>query len=140
MTDWQLVWLAVMALSLVVMAAMQVGLALIALRVAKQITATTDELRREVRPLIEKTHRIVDDAGRATALAAAQVERLERLIIATTARVDETVSVVQNAIIQPVRQGAAVVAAFRAAFSVFRAFRGDGSRSSREDEDALFVG
>ena len=140
MSDWGVVWLAVMAMSLAVMAAMQIWLALIALRVARQMMATTDALRREVKPLIEKTNRLVDEASRATSLAAAQVERVERLLTSTSDRVDETLGVLQGAILQPVRQGAALVTAIRAALSVIRGARDARSRQARDEEEALFVG
>jgi len=139
-SDWGVVWLAVMAMSLAVMAAMQIWLALIALRVARQMMATTDALRREVKPLIEKTNRLVDEASRATSLAAAQVERVERLLTSTSDRVDETLGVLQGAILQPVRQGAALVTAIRAALSVIRGARDARSRQARDEEEALFVG
>jgi len=139
-SDWGVVWLAVMAMSLVVMAAMQVGLALIVLRVARQVMETTDALRREVKPLIEKTNRLVDEASRATALAAAQVERVERLLLSTSDRVDETLGVLQGAILQPVRQGAALMTAIRAALSVIRGARYARARQARDEEEALFVG
>jgi hypothetical protein len=139
-SDWGVVWLAVMAMSLVVMAAMQVGLALIVLRLARQMMATTDALRREVKPLIEKTNRLVDEASRATSLAAAQVERVERLLTSTSDRVDETLGVLQGAILQPVRQGAALVTAIRAALSVIRGARHGRARQARDEEEALFVG
>ena len=140
MSDWGVVWLAVMAMSLLVMAATQVGLALMVLRVARQMMATTDALRREVKPLIEKTNRLVDEASRATSLAAAQVERVERLLTSTSDRVDETLGVLQGAIMQPVRQGAALVTAVRAALSVIRGARHARARQARDEEEALFVG
>ncbi len=140
MTDWGVVWLAVMAVSLLVMALMQVGLVLIALQLAKQMMATTDALRREIKPLIEKTNRLVDEASRATSLAAAQVERVERLLSSTSDRVDETIGVLQGAILQPVRQGAALMTAVRAAISVIRGARHARARQARDEEEALFVG
>ena len=140
MSDWGVVWLAVMAMSLLVMAATQVGLALMVLRVARQMMATTDALRREVKPLIEKTNRLVDEASRATALAAAQVERVERILTSTSDRVDETLGVLQGAILQPVRQGAALMTAVRAALSVIRGARHTRARQARDEEEALFVG
>jgi hypothetical protein len=138
--DWQLVWLAVMAVSLFVMAAMQVGLALIALRLVKQVASTTEALRQDVKPLIEKTSRLVDDASRATALAAAQVERVERLLTSTSARLEETMDVLQSALLQPVRQGVALLTAVRAAMSVIGSARHSRPRHARDEEEALFVG
>ena len=141
MNDGQSFYLAAMAVALVVMAAVQIGLIVVALRVAKQLTATAEEIRREVRPLVAKAHRISDDAARVASLTVAQVERIDRLLASTSERVNETLGVIQHAVIEPVRQGAAVMTAMRAAVSAFRSWRGHPhTPHGREDEDALFVG
>jgi hypothetical protein len=138
-TDWQTFYLAAMAVALVVMAAIQIGVIVVAIRVGRQVSATAEELRREVKPLVEKAHRISDDAARVTALAVVQAQRVDRLLESTAARVDETLAIVQQAVVEPVRQGAAVVSAVRAAFTAFRAWR-HHDHHGREDDDALFVG
>jgi hypothetical protein len=137
-SDWQVVYLGVMAAALAIMAIVQIGVIIVAIRLGKQLSATVDEIRREVRPLIEKAHRISDDAARATSLAVAQIEKMNQLLTTTSSRVSETLGLVQHAVVEPVRQGAAVVAAVRAAVSAFRSWR--ASHHTREDDDALFVG
>jgi hypothetical protein len=136
--DSQGVYLAVMAVALAIMALVQIGIIVVAIRLGKQIGATVDEIRREVRPLLEKAHRISDDAARATRLAVAQIEKVDHLLTNTSTRVSETLGLVQHAVVEPVRQGAAVVAAVRAAVTAFRSWR--GAHHSRDDDDALFVG
>lgn len=141
MTD---VWLAVMAISLATMAAIQIGLILVGLKVARQMNATVEELRREVKPLVDKLHRVADDASRATTLAVAQVERVDALLSTTATRVDEAVGILSNAVGGPIRQGYAAVTAFRAVFEAFRAWQTRSETRkrgrTREEEDALFVG
>jgi hypothetical protein len=141
-TDWQLVWLAIIAVSVAVMMVIQVGAIIAGIMFAKQLTATVQDLRKEITPLMDKIHRVADDAVRTTSLAAAQVERVDRMLALTATRVEETVTIVQNALGGPVRQGAAAVMAIRAVMSAFRQWQ--GSRASkaahREEEDALFVG
>jgi hypothetical protein len=141
-TDWQLVWLAVIAVSVAVMMVIQVGAIVAGIMLAKQLTATVQDLRREIKPLSDKVHRVADEAVRATSLATAQVERVDRLLAVTSARVEETVAIVQNALGGPVRQGAAVVMGIRAVMSAFRHWKSSqpARGSHREDEDALFVG
>lgn len=139
MSDGQTVWLAIIAIAVAVMAAMQIVLALIALKAAREMIATVAELRRDIKPVLDKTQRLVDEAQRVTALATLQVERVDRLLASTVERVDETLSIVQHAIIRPVRQGAALMAGVRAALYVFRHWQ-DKSRPSRDDDEALFVG
>jgi hypothetical protein len=138
-TDWQTVWLATIALAVVVMAVVQIGLIVVALRATRQATETLQQVRRDVQPILERAQRMSEDAARATALAAAQVERLDGMVASTAVRLDQTLSIVQGAIVEPVRQGAAVVAAVRAAMAVFRGIA-DRPRPSRNEEEALFVG
>ena len=139
MTDVQTAYLAAIAVALVLTATIQIGMIVVAIRVGRQVAATAEELRREVKPLIEKAHRISDDAARVTALAVVQAQRVDRLLESTAARVDETLAIVQQAVLEPVRQGAAVVSAVRAALTAFRAWR-QHDQHAREEEDALFVG
>ncbi len=140
MTDWQGAALVVMAAALVVMAVIQVAAIIAAMRLARQITATTEALRREVRPLIDQVRRIADEAERASRLASAQVARVDQLLASMAVRVEETVDVVQNALVGPLRQGTAMVTAMRAAFSVFRTWQRRPRRTHEETDDAMFVG
>jgi len=139
-TDWQLVCLAIMALSLAVMAAMQIAFVIASVRVARQLTESIAELRREMTPLIAKFNRIADDAARATSLAAMQVERVDRMMATTAAQVEDVVNILRNAMGGPFRQGAAVFMALRAVFEAFRSRKPREGRTTRDDEDALFVG
>jgi hypothetical protein len=133
------VWLATMAVALVVMALVQVGVIIVLARVGLQAARTVKELRRDIKPLIEKANRVADDAARASALAVVQMERVDRLIESTVERVDETLGVVQDAVLGPLRTGSALLAALRAGFAMFRGWQGR-TRPTRDDEDALFVG
>jgi hypothetical protein len=139
-SDWAVVCLTAMAVSLVIMTSIQIGIAVMGWRIARQALTTVEELRRDVKPLIEKANKIADDAARVTALATLQVERVDRLLASTTARVDETLGIVQQAIVEPVRHGAAIIMAVRAAFAAFRGWTDRPRDPSREEDDALFVG
>ena len=144
MTDWAVVWLGVIAVAVAIMATVQIGVIVVGLRLARQLSATADEIRREVRPLVDKIHRIADDAARATSLATIQIERVDEILSATTARVDEGLSIVRNAMGGPLRQGYAVAMAVRAALSAFRrrphAARDAARPIGHDEDDALFVG
>jgi hypothetical protein len=138
--DYMGLFMAVMALSLAVMAAIQIGLIIVGLRVAKQVAAATTQLQQEIRPLIQKANVIADDAARATSLAVLQVERVDRFMATTALRVDNTLGMVQNIVSGPVGQSAAALSAFRAVMGVVRDWRGRRRRHTSEEEDALFVG
>jgi hypothetical protein len=138
-TDWQLVWLGTIAIAVAVMAALQVAALTVLIRMVLQAVKAIQKLDRDLRPLLEKAHRIADDAARTTALAAAQAERIDALITSATERVDETLDVVQRAIVDPIRQGTAFIAGLRAVIAAFRGWR-EPDRAAREEDDALFIG
>ena len=140
MSDSAVVFLAIMAVALVVMAAAQIAVMVVGLRVAKQVTATAEELRRDVRPLLEKVQQLTDEATRVTTLAYTQVERVDALMASTAQRVDDTLGVLQGLVAGPVRQGSAMVAAFKAAMTVVRHYQERKGAARETEEDALFVG
>ena len=139
MSEWAVIWLGTMAVALAVMALVQVAVLVGAMRLGRELIQTTQDLRREIKPLAEKAHRISDDAARVAALAAVQAERIDRLLASTTQRVDDTLGVLQGALLQPIRHGATLVAAVRAFIAGF-GNPGGQSHHRREGEDALFVG
>ena len=139
MNGWILACLGVMAAALVAMAIGQVVLAVTAARAARQAVGLVQEFRRELGPVMQKINRIADDASRASALAAVQVERVDQIMETTARRIDEILTIVQDSIIGPLRQGTALVAGLRAALEVFRSAT-ERRRPPREDDDALFIG
>lgn len=133
------VWLATIAVAVVMMAAAQLVLAVVAMRTARQATEALQQIRRDVAPIVERAQQISLEAARAAALATSQLERIDRMLASTAARVDETLGVIQGAVVEPVRQGAALISAFRAAFAVLRG-AAERQRGPRNEEEALFVG
>jgi predicted transcriptional regulator len=130
-----------MAVALVAMAVGQVVLALTAARMARHAAETVKDFRRDLTPVLEKVRQIADDASKTSAIAVVQAERIDQLMESTARRIDETVTVVQDSIIAPVRQGAALIAGLRAAIEVFRgAAERHHSPSPRDEDDALFIG
>jgi biopolymer transport protein ExbB/TolQ len=138
-TDWQLIWIGTIAIAMVITTIMQVALLAVAIKLALQATRAAQDLRRQVQPLIEKANKITDDAARATALAVTQVERVDAFMSHTVERVDEVLDIVHASILQPIRQGTAIIAAIKAALAVFGK-KDDRGRTGRDDEDALFIG
>jgi hypothetical protein len=141
-TDWTPIFLGVIAASVLVMAVLQVGMAVYGARLAQRVTRVVDQVERETGPLFAHLQTIGADAARASALAAAQVERADRLFADVSQRIEDTTALVQAAIVQPAREGVAVVAGFRAAVAALREMRGGlRRRTSRIDEDdPLFIG
>ena len=141
MNGWALACLAVMAVALLAMAIGQIVLAVVAARIARQTAETVQEVRRDLRPILEKAQKIANDASRVTEIALLQAERVDQMVESTALRIDETLTSVHNAVTGPLRQGSAVIAGVRAALEVFRSVSDRRARShGREDDDALFIG
>lgn len=136
MTLWSQIFLGVIAVATLTTAIVQVG---VLIAVARRIDRLVDQLE-DLRPTFGHINAIARDASRAVALATAQVERADRLLTDVARRVEETVATVQNQIVGPVREGKALMSAFKAAFGVLRdARRHARARHRAEDEDALFI-
>jgi len=138
-SDWQVVFLGVMAVALVAMAAAQVLIGVTVLRATRQLTDLAGQMRNYMRPLIEKATRLTDEASKVTSMAVVQMERVDKLTVLLATRVDETMGAVQSAVVGPVRQGAAVLAGIKAMVGAVREWQNRPSRP-HEDEDPLFVG
>jgi tetrahydromethanopterin S-methyltransferase subunit B len=139
-------WLGVIAVAVVVMAVLQVGAAVAALRLARRVDALTTEIQRGIKPVVSNLTSVSGDAARAATLAADQVARLEQLVGDLVRRADETMTTVQRFVQGPARDGAAVVAGVRAAIAALRGIRDvsrrrrSTNRSMSEEEDSLFIG
>jgi len=142
-SDWSTVFLGVIAVAVTVMAAIQVGIVVYGGRLARRVDALTTQVEREIKPLLAHLTTIGEEAARASTLAAAQVERVDRLFADVSLRVEETAHAVQSAIVAPAREGLALISGVRAAFDAIRGLR-QGAAPARttahDDEDPLFIG
>jgi hypothetical protein len=134
------IFLGVIAVATLAMAIVQIGVIVAAGMLARRILRLADRVEQEVTPLFGHLNAIGRDASRATALAAAQVERADKLFSDLTVRVEQTVTIVQTSLRAPVREGRALVGAFRAGLRAVREMRAARRRQSRaEEDDALFI-
>jgi len=137
------VFLGLIAAATVVMAVVQVGVILVLTRLARRVDEVSERVEREIAPLAERLTRVADTLQQATSLASVQVERVDRLLSSATRRAEETMGLIQGAVVGPLREGLAVMSAIRGVVGAFRSFRGgDGQRSASrfDDEDPLFIG
>ena len=142
------VYLAIIAVAVAVMAIIQVAAIVMAARAARGVSEAVSRLERDVRPIVTNLQTISSDAARATASAAAQVQRAEQTVTsvlervdAVSARVEETLQTIQQGILAPARDGFALIQAFRSIFSSMARGSAPRSRPSVSDEDdALFIG
>ena len=142
MTGWSDVFLGVIAFATLIMAIIQIGVIVAALKATRQAQQVMASVQQEVRPLMAKVHAIADEASRTAALATAQAQKVDLLVTDLSRRVDETASIVQQAIVTPAREGMAIVSAIRAGLAALGGIRDLRPRHSRhaEEEDPLFIG
>jgi hypothetical protein len=134
------VLLGVVAAATLVMAVIQVGLIVVALRLARKVERLSVQFEQDVRPLVAKATEIAESAARASSLAAAQVERADRLFADVSERVETTVAMVQGSLLAPAREGRALLAGVGAALSAFRELRAAKARAAADEEAPLFIG
>lgn len=155
MTEWGEVFLGVIAAATLVIALIQVGVIVVAMKVARQAQeavvkaqatlATAQQavtsVREDIRPLIARAGAIAEEASKTATLATAQAEKIDRLVTDLSRRVDETSVILQDALVTPAREGLAILAGIRAVFSTLRAGADWRRRTTRsEEEDPLFIG
>ena len=141
MTAWSDVFLGVIAAATLAIAVAQVAVIVVAGRAARRVAEVAEQFQRDVKPLFGHLNAIGHDAARAAALAAVQVERVDQLFTDVVQRFEQTVSTVQATVIGPVREGRALISAFKAAMQAVRELRQNGRpRQGRaEEDDALFI-
>ena len=105
------------------MAIVQVGAIVAGLRVARRVEQIATELETGVKPLIANLTTLSAEASRAATLAAAQVERFDRLFTELTRDVDQTLAAAQQFVAGPAREGMAIVAGIRAAMTALQGMR-----------------
>ncbi len=109
------------------MAVGQIGMLIALLRLSKRVDAMSVRVEREIGPLAERLTRVAENLQHASNLAAVQVERVDRLFAGATKRADATMSLVQGAVVGPIREGLAVIAAVRGVIGAIRSLRGSDS-------------
>ena len=124
MSVWSDVFLGVIAVATLAIAIAQLGVMVAAGRLARRVERLTDQFEQEIRPLLGHLTAITRDASRATALATAQVERVDHLFGDLAGRVEKGLAGLQSAIGGPAREGRALLVAFRAAFEAIHEVRG----------------
>ena len=147
MTETGELLLAVIAVAVLVMALVQVGAIVAGLRVARRVERLATDLEPSVNPVIANLTTLTADASKAATLAAAQVEKFDKVLADLVVRVDQTMATAQQFVAGPAREGMAIVAGIRAAMSAFQGLRESARRRGaarvnglEEEEESLFIG
>jgi Tfp pilus assembly protein FimV len=137
------VFLGVIAVSVLVMAIIQVTAVVLTARAARRVGTLAEKLESDLRPVVAHLQAAASDAARSTALAATQVEKADRLLNDITTRVDRILSMVQTSVSGAGRVSGAWVAGFKAMVEAYRELR-DAPPKRRaapvDEEDSLFIG
>lgn len=131
-------FLGLIALATVTMAVIQVAAIVYASRTVKQATAAMAKLQGDLAPILANARRATEDAARMTTMALVQVERVDAFVTSATARVDDTLAAVQEAIAGPLRKGSVLWAGLEALLAFFAARR--GRKAPEDDDESLFIG
>ena len=140
MSAWGEVFRGVIAVATLSTALVQIAVLVAAAKLASRLDHLADSVEAQLKPIFAQLDAIGREASRATSLATAQVERVDALFGDVVARIDQTMGSVQSALSIPAREGAALMAGFRAIMDALKGgARRPKSRSRGEDEDALFI-
>jgi uncharacterized protein YlxW (UPF0749 family) len=141
------VYLGLIALGVIVMATIQVAAVVAGIRAARRAGEMAGRFERDVRPIIVNLQKVSEEAARASAQAAAQVDRLDALVTSVAQRVEATAATLQQTILQPARDGLALLTALKGIIAGFREPRETAAprerpapREPRESHDDLFIG
>ena len=136
------VFLGVIAVAVAVMALIQVAAIVVAMRASRRVADTVARFEDDIKPIVANLKSMSADAARAASIASAQAQKAEQLIGDLTARVNNTVAVVEETVVAPAREAYAIVQGLLGALSAFRQGAPAPARrpSTSEEEDSLFIG
>jgi hypothetical protein len=135
------VWLGIIAVAVLVMAVIQVAAIVFAMSAARRIGQVADRLEQNLNPVVTNLQTITSEAARMTTLAAAQVERADRMFADLTRRAEHLMAAVPT-LLGPAGKGLAFLNGIKAALAAIHELRRSSRRGAAhpDDEDALFIG
>ena len=107
--DTSTVFLGVIALATLVMATVQLGIIVYGAKLARRVDRLVDVVETEIKPTLGRVNAMSEDMSRATALAAVQAERFDKLGERMTVYVDQLLELTEDTVIEPMRRGAALL-------------------------------
>lgn len=135
------VWLGIIAVAVLVMAVIQVAAIVFAMSAARRIGQVADRLEQSLNPVVSNLQTITAEAARVTTLAAAQVERADRMFADLTRRAEQLMAAVPT-LLGPAGKGLAFLNGIKAALAAIHELRRSSRRGGAhpDEEDALFIG
>jgi predicted PurR-regulated permease PerM len=135
------VWLGIIAVAVLVMAVIQVTAIVFAMSAARRIGQVADRLEQNLNPVVSNLQTITSEAARMTTMAAAQVERADRMFADLTRRAEQVMAAVPT-LLGPAGKGLAFLNGIKAALAAIHELRRSSRRGAAhpDEEDALFIG
>lgn len=132
------------AVSVAVIAVVQVATCVYGARVARRVDRLADRIEQEIQPALTRVSTASGDVARVTSLAVAQLERVDHLFARLAGRFDHLMNAGEGAVVEPVRRSLALLHGLRAAIVALRE-PGRGTPKQRtesrdDDQEALFIG
>jgi len=115
-------FLGIIALAVMVMAAIQVGALIFAIRTVRRMGTAVDRLERDLRPIVENLEALTADVARASNLSVAQMERADRLFGDMARRAESLLSFLPG-VLGPAGKGVAFVGGLKAVIAAVREVR-----------------
>jgi hypothetical protein len=135
------VFLGIIAGAVLVMAVIQVAAIVFAMSAARRIGEAAYRLEQDLRPVVNNLQSASSEAARVASLAAAQMERADRMFADIGRRADQMMSVIPN-LVAPAGKGFAFLNGLKAALAAIQELRRSsrGSAAHADEEDPLFIG
>ena len=135
------IWLGIIAVAVLVMAVIQVAAVVFAMSAARRIGQAADRLERNLNPVVANLQTITSEAARMTTLAAAQVERADRMFGDLSRRAEQVMAALPT-LLGPAGKGLAFLNGIKAALAAINELRRSSRRRAAhpDEEDALFIG
>jgi predicted PurR-regulated permease PerM len=132
-------FLGVIAVATLSTAIVQISVLVAAGLLFRRIQKLIDHIEIELKPVFESVQAIARDAARATSLAAAQVERVDRAMADLVQRLERALNTIQSFVSGPFTDGMGWFNVIRTVFKLFRGLRSDRRHPRGDEEDALFI-
>lgn len=135
------VFLGIIAVAVAVMAIIQVAAIVFAMSAARRIGQVADRIEQDLKPVVSNLQAITSEAARAASLAAAQMDRADRMFADFSRRAEQVMAAVPS-LLGPAGKGLAFLNGLKAAVAAIQELRRSSRRGAAhpDEEDALFIG
>jgi hypothetical protein len=133
--------LGIIAVAVLVMAVIQVAAIVFAMSAARRIGQVAERLEQNLNPVVSNLQTITSEAARVSTLAAAQMERADRVFADLTRRADQMMAAV-GMLLGPAGKGSTFLNGIKTVLAAIHELRRSSRRGAAhtDEEDALFIG